>query len=192
MTYELVIPGDPSKIYSGRGPGGLVPVDYVLCLAAANTLADSVSEQPLFDVGATAGALTLAAGTYWFDSLISLSGMSATSGNAGVNILGAGTATLAANPLYMIDGSDNAANSIGANVQFTSTAAAAAGPVVTATTGTALQLCIHGTFRVTVAGTLIPSITLATGGVTPAVAIGSYFFVRYLGASDVVTVGPWS
>lgn len=168
---------------------GVLANHHVICLASTNTLSNSGAEQALFDQTGS-GALTLQTGTYRFECLVSLSSMSGTSGNMGFNLLGAGTATVGS-VLYMIDGSDNAINAVSANTQFTSNAAAAAGPVVTATTQTALQLNIRGSFRVTGAGTIIPSCTLANAAAA-VVAIGSFFECWQIGSSSMQTVGQWS
>jgi hypothetical protein len=167
---------------------GLMPVEYFICLAATNTLTDSTSEQPLLDQTGN-GALTLPVGTYHLEGFFSISAMSATSGNLGFSL--AGTATLGS-ILIHLDGSDGAVGGIAANTSFTMTSATAAAPIVSATTATAVQIRLQGTLRVTVTGTVIPSVALQTGGVTPVVAVGSYFRFKCLGATAVQAVGQWS
>src|SRR5690606_10972430 len=63
-------------------------------LDADYTLTSQTAAQKLFNTTAN-GALTLTTGVYRFESLLFLTSMSATSGNADLSILGAGTATLA-------------------------------------------------------------------------------------------------
>ena len=54
-----------------------------------------------------------------------------------------------------------------------------------------MQVSIRGTFRVTVSGTIIPSIALVTAA-TAVVAVGSYFRCRIAGGSGATNVGNWS
>jgi hypothetical protein len=148
----------------------------------ARNLADSVSSQKLFDVNTT-GAIDLVPGTYEFECQFALSAMSATSGNCLFSILGAGTATCA-KFLWQIFGAEGA----GFNVQASKIGAlyntgASSASMVTANTGVVVEVLCRGTFECTVAGTIIPSVTLVTGGVTPQVEVGSQFTVDRIGPS---------
>lgn len=170
-------------------PGAGAPAEYFICLAATHTLENVATEQALFDsVGA--GTLTLPSGTYFFDALLSVSSMDATSGNAAFDILGAGTATVGS-VLYAAVGVDNAVNTAAAAVINMSNAAESTAAIVTAATNTTLQVMLRGTFRVTAGGTIIPSITLANAAAA-VVAIGSYFRCRRVGAVAATTWGPWT
>jgi hypothetical protein len=170
---------------------GVVGAEYFICLSGTNALTNDTTEQPIFDsVGG--GVLTLPTGTYWFESLVSISGLSATSGNAAFDFLAAGTATVGS-ILYQVMGNDLAVGAAGANIsgamhvtQQTNTNLAAAG------TATHIGFYVTGTFRVTGAGTIIPSITFLNNPSAAVVAIGSFFRVRCIGSSSVQTVGQWS
>lgn len=165
------------------------PAEYFVCLAATHTLDNVATEQGLFDSVGT-GTLTIPAGTYFFEALVSISSMDATSGNASFDILGAGTATLGS-VLYAIKGVDGAVATAAAAVINMSNAAQSTAAMVTAATETALQAEIRGTFRATVGGTIIPSVTLANAAAA-VVAVGSFFRCRRVGAVATTTRGPWS
>ena len=154
------------------------------------TLTSTTSLQKLFDK-TTNGALTLPAGVYRFEALIYLTGMSGTSGNTLFNLLGAGTATLAdiGFSVVGIDNSTptNAATQTGSGAITSATPAS----MLTAGTGTALMATLTGSFRVTAAGTIIPSVGLVTAAaatVNPA----TYISVRKLGEDGETYRGPWS
>lgn len=181
----------PARGAMSNTAAGVVSLEHVMVLSGSYTLTDTVNEQKLFD-GSTAGALTLPIGTYFFECLAVLTAMSGTSGNAAFDILGAGTATLGT-VLYQTVGIDvTAVTGTGARSGSFSTAAQTAASMVGAAGGTALGFEHRGTFRVTAAGTIIPSVTLVTAGVTPAVAAGSYFRCFLAGAPAMTTVGAWS
>lgn len=156
--------------------------------AAARNLTSTTTEQKLFD-SVSNGRLTIPTGVYRFDCLISLSAMSATSGNFAFDILGAGTAVLA-DVLYHAVGIDG--NTATAAAQTGSTAVQGQSPasIITAGTGTAAQVRITGTFEVTTAGTIIPSVSLVTAAAA-AVAAGTYFSAWRQGAINAVSAGPW-
>jgi hypothetical protein len=63
--------------------------------------------------------------------------------------------------------------------------------MLTAGTGTAMGVQLRGTFEVTTAGTLIPSVTLVNAAAAT-VAAGSYVMLRRMGAPNYVSVGDWS
>lgn len=180
-------------VLTSGGPAG-VPTwggaEYWLILNATYALASSATAQKLFNTP-TNGTLTLPVGTYRYEALLSVNTMSATSGNAAFGILGAGTATIAS-ALSIATGIDAA---IGAGAAFggsywtgnTSNAA-----IVTAAVNTAMGVLIKGVFRISVAGTIIPSITLATANLA-VVQANSYFVAQRLDASATATsFGPWT
>jgi hypothetical protein len=154
--------------------------------AVSRTLTSTTAEQKLFDSVAN-GTITLATGTYLFDALFSLSSMSATSGNAAFDILGAGTAVLS-DVLYHAVGADGAANTAATQTGSTSTAAQSPNSITTAGTASALQVNLKGTFEVTTGGTIIPSITLVTAAAA-VLAAGSYFSCSRIGPVNMVSQG---
>lgn len=161
-------------------------------LQADYTLTSTTAGQQLFNWSA-GGALTLGVGFYAFRCLLYITGMSATSGNGQFRLKGAGTATLG-NVLYHVTGIDAAAAAGLTAASYTgSGAAATAGEnsMVLAGTGTELFALVNGSFPVTVAGTIVPSIGLVTAAAA-AVKAGSYFMAEYLGPAANTTQGAWS
>ncbi len=157
-------------------------------LAASYTLTSTTSVQKLFNATAN-GALTLPVGVYEFELQAIISSMSATLGNATISILGAGTAVIATAMSHM-NGFDGAPSTTAFNA-FTGgmTTSVSLASQAVETTDTNLLTRIHGTFSVTTAGTLIPSIGLTTAAAA-IVSAGSFFRCTRLGASAYS--GNWS
>lgn len=169
---------------------GVVAVDHWIRQVSSRTLSNSASEQNLFN-SVTNGALALAAGFYEFRCLLGLTGMSGTSGNAAFDILGAGTAVLGT-VFYHVSGADqgnltNQSNQTGSFSQAGQSQAA----MVTAGTGATLGAEIYGTFEVSTAGTIIPSVTLANAAAATVVA-GTFFTCRRKAPTATAAVGDWS
>jgi len=162
---------------------------------AAYTLANNPNLQKIFN-GSTNGALTLVTGTYVFELMLYITGMSATSGNVGFSLVGAGTATIgaAARALFQSVGVDNTTpgNAIAQNGVNTQGTIGNITPLQIAGTGTALASRIHGAFDMTGGSTLIPSISLATAVGTATVQPGSYLLIRRVAPTATATVGNWS
>lgn len=157
-------------------------------LAADYALTSTTAVQKLFNWSPN-GALQLAAGYYLFKCIYVITGMSATSGNAAFNLLGAGTATLGT-VLFNADGIDStnpttAGTSTGSASQTTASVAS----IVTAGTGTAMRVAINGAFQVTATGTIVPSVALVTASAA-VVKAGSLFTCEWLGAGNAT--GSWS
>ncbi len=168
-----------------------VDLEYALILASTYTLTSSTSSQQLFNVPA-GGTLALpAAMAYFFECFFSLSSMSATSGNMGFDILGAGSATLTSSA-WMAWGLDATTQTTAATIggSFSATNAAT-GDIITATTGTAVSAYVKGVFRIANAGTIIPSVKLTTGAAA-VVGANSYFRCWPAGIGAVASVGPWA
>lgn len=157
-------------------------------LALDYTLTSTTSAQKLFNTTPN-GALTLPTGRYEFEAHYYLTGMSGTSGNASVSVLGAGTASLD-QILQQTIGLDNTtpttAAAMGGSVSVNPGANAAP-----AGTGTGLTVRVSGTFRVKVAGTIIPSISLTTAAAA-ALKAGSWFKCRKIGETTDNYIGAWS
>lgn len=183
---------DANALYATTDAGnrGVVPVEYWIRLHANFALTSQTAAQKLFN-SPVGGTLTLETGTYEFDGIVSISTMSATSGNAQFLLLGAGGATLA-NVIFFGIGADGAVNAAAA-LSGSTTQGANSSPasIVTAAVGTALQLWLKGTFEVTVAGTIIPSIALVTANAAVVLA-GSYLKFKRVGATTMVSVGQWT
>lgn len=172
------------------GANGIEPPVYLARLTATYTLASSASLQKAFNVPAN-GALTLPANTaYFFECMLLVDTMSATSGNFGFSIIGAGTATIS-NQNWFAHGLDATTQTTPGAVGGTSNVAALTTDVVVAATGTAVHVYIRGTFSITTGGTIIPSIQLTTAAAA-VVKIGSFFRVERIGLDTVTTQGPWA
>lgn len=187
ITVDATDPENPIVATTGIGSG----FSYIRA-AVARALTDTVAAQKLFNNPA-AGALTLATGTYQFDCMILLSAMSATSGNGHFNLLGAGTATLGLQ-LFDITGVDGSIGTPATKSGVSVSLGNQDGGVddLVPSTNTVMCCRVKGTFAVTVAGTIIPSYLLTTGGVTPNLIEGTYFACQRVGAHDLISVGNWS
>lgn len=181
---------DANCVYltTDAGNRGYVPVRHFIRADSTRTLPNDTNLNAIFN-SPTNGRLTLEAGTYLFSGIIHLTSMSATSGNARFNPLGAGTATMAA-VLYHIVGVDGAVNTAATQTGSTSNAASSPASVATAGTGTAMTINITGSFEITAGGTIIPSIQLVTAAAA-VVSIGSYLTFERIGSTSVVSVGQW-
>lgn len=182
---------DGTNLFFTVDPGnrGYVPVDNLIRLSANYTLTNTTAEQQLFN-STTNGRLTLELGTYDFRCSLGVNAMSATSGNASFDILGAGTAVLGT-VHYRVVGHDAAAiTTIAALSGSQNSAGQTAASMVTAATGVALQADIHGNFVISTAGTIVPSIDLVTAAAAVVVA-GSYCRFTRIGDTTVSNVGQW-
>jgi len=168
---------------------GAIPTEQWVVLTGTNTLTSQTAVQPIFDGGGgpTNGSVTLPVGTYQFECDFALTGMSATSGSFGFGLGGTATKTFSYHSTSAKAGT--ALTTSMATLQLFATAANTA--LQTASTGTVGTALIKGIIRVTVAGTVIPqvSLTVASAAVIQA---GSYFRISPIGNATVATVGNWS
>jgi len=157
---------------------------------AAYTLTSTTAAQRLFNAS-TNGALYMPIGTYRYEALLYVASMSATGGNCSIGILGAGTATISSALSQAVGVDGNVATAGGASQSYW-TGVTSPNPILTAVTTTTMGVNIRGTFRVSAAGTIIPSISLNTA-VAAVVQTDSYFSTTRLSASATATTyGPWS
>ena len=159
-------------------------------LQANYTLTSVTTAQKLFN-WSTNGALSLAAGTYRFSCSLLLTSMSATSGSAKFDLKGAGSAIFG--KMSMQDFGSRGTVAVGGTTATSGTASdvpASGGVLATAATSAALRASIHGTFEITTAGTIIPSIALDVAAAA-VVNAGSYFECIYLGPAAALG-GTWS
>jgi hypothetical protein len=157
---------------------------------ATYTLTSSTAAQKLFNAS-TNGTLTLPIGTYRYEAFVYLASMSGTSGNGAFGILGAGNATIAS-ALSMATGFDAAIGAGAACGGSYWTGVTSNAAIVTVATGASLGVTVRGTFRVSAAGTIIPSFTLTTAAAA-VVQTNSYFMARRISDSATATTyGPWS
>lgn len=161
----------------------------LMLLDAAYTLTSTTAAQRLFN-GSTNGRLTLPTGWYVFEALVALTSMSATSGNAQFQLLGAGSAVLGP-VLYHTVGIDGLNNTAAAQTGSWSTASSSPAAAVTAGTATAMLMNIRGSFEVTTAGTIVPSIALLTAAAA-IVSAGSFFRCTRVGPVNAnAVIGAW-
>jgi hypothetical protein len=159
-------------------------------LQANYTLTSVTTAQKLFN-WSTNGALSLAAGTYRFTCSLLLTSMSSTSGSAKFDLKGAGSAIFG--KMSMQDFGSRGTVAVGGTTATSGTASAvpaSAAALATAATSAALRASIHGTFEITTAGTIIPSIALDVAAAA-VVNAGSYFECIYLGPAAALG-GSWS
>lgn len=183
---------DGNAIYAATDAGnrGYIPVRNIIRQDSTRTLTSNVAEQALFDESAN-GRLTLETGTYLMECQLSMGAMSATSGNAAFDIIGSGSAVLD-QIAYSVTGNDAAAGATGSAVGGSHhTAAQTGASMVTAATGTALGANINGSFRVSTAGTIVPSVTMVTASASTVLA-GTYCaFERFGGTTGATPIGQF-
>ena len=171
---------------------GAIPTEQWVVLTSTNTLTSQTGVQPIFDGGGgpTNGSVTLPVGTYQFECVYALTAMSATSGSFGFSIAGGtGPATFT----FSYDATASKAGTAAATSQagFKLFSNAASTALVTNSTGTVGSALIKGIIRVTVAGTIIPQVSLTTAAAA-VVSANSYFKVSPIGNATVATVGNWA
>ena len=165
---------------------GVLPTEQWVVLNGTYTLTSQTAAQKLFNA-TTNGAVTLPVGTYQFECMFSLTSMSATSGTFGFALGGTATKTQTwiSNALKAATLTTAATNQITYNTTNANTA------IVSASTQTSGIAYIRGVIRVTVAGTVIPQVSLSVAAAA-VVATGSYFKISPVGSSTVTAVGNWS
>jgi hypothetical protein len=159
-------------------------------LQANYTLTSATAAQKLFN-WSTNSALSLAAGTYRFSCSLLLTSMSTTSGSAKFDLKGAGTALFG--KMSMQNFGSRGSVAVGGTTATSGTASdvpTSGGALASVATSAALRASIHGTFEITTAGTIIPSIALDVAAAA-VVNAGSYFECIYLGPAAALG-GSWS
>lgn len=180
VEYDGVVPYlTPSSTMRG-----VLTTEQYQCLSAAYTLTSQTAAQKLLNASSN-GAVTLQIGTYQFECMFELTSMSATSGTFGFALGGtatftqAWTASAAMTPL---------ATPLSPQLSYNTTANTA---LATAGTTSAGNAWIKGIIRVTVAGTVIPQVSLSVAAAA-IVSTNAYFKVSPMGAAAVTNVGAWS
>lgn len=184
MEYD----GDVFYGTVGTNNRGVIPSEYFVVLQSNNTLTSQTAAQPLFDGGGTGltnGALSLGTGTFFFECTFYLTSLSATSGSFGFALGGTATKTQ-----YWEATAKKSTLATAATAQTTFNTAANTTLASASTTTTGFAR-ITGTIDITVAGTIIPqvSLTQAAAGV---INTGSYFRIRRMGSNTVAYTGNWS
>jgi len=168
------------------------PNDGVWYLRKDNstTLTNTTALQKMFDV-TTNGAMILEVGTYIFDWFFNVTGMSATTGNALISIIGAGTANINTTIMHAV-GIDGAVDTIATQNGKYVLVNATTGNLFTAATATSMTASVRGTFYCGTAGTIIPSIGLTTAVGTATVSANSYCLVTKITTPPATTRGSVS
>lgn len=167
------------------------PATYWLMQTADYTLTNTGSQQKAFDTTAN-GRLTLSAGVYEFDCFLYLTNMSsAASNNLTFDVVGAGTAVTDRWGHHSSGLDNNSPLSTLARAGSANVTSATQTNIVNGATGTGLVAITQGMFRVSTAGTIIPSVKLQTAAAA-VVKAGSWFRVRLVGLSTETYVGAWS
>lgn len=159
--------------------GGGAPYSFGV-LQANYTLTSATTAQKLFN-WSTNGALSLAARTCRFSCSLLMTSMSTTSGSAKSDLKGAGTAILG--KMSMQDFGSRGTVAVGGVTALSGTASdvpASAAVLATPGASAALRASIHGTFEITTAGTIVPSIALDIAAAA-IVNAGSCFECIYIG-----------
>jgi len=169
--------------------------EHFVARTGTKTMTSNTSLQAIFSGGTgglTSGALTVGASTsYFFEMSINVSAMSATSGNMGFSIVGAGTATFTSAAWHAF-GLDATTQTIAAAAGTTwQSTAGATGNIITAAVGTAASAIVKGIFRINGAGTIIPSIQL-TNGSAAVIGVNTWFKCYPVGTNTVISVGNWA
>ena len=188
------IESDADAMYACTDTGnrGVIPVQHIVRQNADRAaFANNTTQQAIFN-SVTNGTITLETGTYLFEGLVQVKVTSATSGNVKFSLIGAGTATIGG-ILFITGGMDAAVDTLTAwsgvsEIIATQTAA----NIATAATATVTTFYLKGTFQVTVAGTVIPSVAQTTGAATMVTTAGSYFMLNRIGSTTVTNVGQWT
>jgi len=158
----------------------------------SNTLLQSIFDNTTGTGGLTSGALTVGASTsYFFEMSINVSAMSATSGNMGFSIVGAGTATFTSAAWHAFGLDSTNQQTAAAGGTSWRAAVGATGNIVTAAVGTAASAIVKGIFRINGAGTIIPSIQLTTASAA-VIGVNTWFKCYPVGTDTVISVGNWA
>lgn len=191
---EVGFETDTGKIKIGDGSTAWNSIDAILATSAielntAYTLTSQTAAQKLFNAS-TNGALTVPVGTYQFECFYSLSSMSASSGSFGFAFGGTATFT---QQWWSLAQKGTATLATATATQSTYNTAANT-TLATASVNTVGYAFIRGILNVTVAGTVIPQVSLGVAAAA-VVGVGSYFKIVPFSVSNSTTniaLGTWS
>lgn len=165
--------------------------EYWIMLSSNYTLTSTTATQKLFNA-TTNGALTLDPGVYEYNARLNLSSMSSTTGNLSFNLLGAGTATFGTNNLSIITGQDGGTTAAGAQSGAPFTGTTSNSSAVLTAVNTTFAAVFRGMFRITAAGTIIPSVSLNTAAAA-VVNAGTHIAVKRRSTISTDTYyGDWT
>lgn len=172
----------------------LTVIEHFLSLSADQTGTNVNTAQPWFPGGGATG-ITLAASTsYFFDGFIYLTKTAGTNART-IGIGFGGTATITSIGYDASARTEDAAAATLGTISFLPIATAA-NTTITASSSSASQavsIRVKGIVRINGAGTFIPQFTYsAAPGGAPTVKANSFFRLRPMGSSTVLSVGNWS
>jgi hypothetical protein len=166
---------------------GALDAEQFITQTSARTLTSQTAAQKLFN-STTNGAVTLAAATYFFECVFTLSALNTTTSSI-FGFAFTGTATIAGQLWHTIAENPGTLSSpLTAQTTFSTAANTALATNNTSAVGGAH---ISGKLRISAAGTLIPSVSLATAAAA-IVGADSYFRIWPVGSATVTNVGAWS
>ena len=181
--------GNAFYLTSDAGNRGYVPVRNLIRADSTRTFTSNTSAQAIFTTPSN-GRLTLETGTYLLTAMLAFTSMSGTSGNLAFGLLGSGSASLGAILVHTFGQDVAASGTAGAVGGQWNTTGNSTTNSVTAATATAMMLQVRGTFEVTGAGTIVPSITMQTGSAS-VLSVGSYLMVERIGSTSLTSIGEW-
>jgi hypothetical protein len=187
VSNTLTLAGVDGTTITIPATTAVVTGEQLITSTAARTLTSQTAAQKLFATP-TNGAVTLQAGTYFFQCCFSLSAMSTTTSGAFGFAL-AGTATIAAQA-WWASASKVAALTTPATAMDTYNTAANANLSGANTSALGFAI-IRGKIRISAAGTIIPSVSLGVAAAA-VVAADAFFRVWPVGAATVNSVGNWA
>ena len=180
---------DGRTFYSTKAAGsrGVIPSEQFVVLSGIHTLGVQTAAQPLFDgdAGPTGGVLYVENGTYFFECAFHLESMDGGNNSFGFALGGDATITQGWHSLAYKSNTLQTPSSPGITWNT--------GPNTTLVSNSIGDNCtayIKGTVRVTVAGTLIPQVSL-TAAAAAIVQPNSYFKISPVGSATTTYVGHW-
>jgi hypothetical protein len=180
---------DGRTFYSTKAAGsrGVIPSEQFVVLSGIHTLGVQTAAQPLFDgdAGPTGGILYVENGTYFFECAFHLESMDGGNNSFGFALGGDATITQGWHSLAYKSNTLQTPSSPGITWNT--------GPNTTLVSNSQGDNCtayIKGTVRVTIAGTLIPQVSL-TAAAAATVQPNSYFKISPVGSATTTYVGHW-
>jgi hypothetical protein len=173
----------------------VIATEHFVARTGTKTMTSNTSLQSIFGGGTgglTNGALTVDASTsYYFECLLSVTSMSATTGNFGFSLSGGGTATFTSAGFFTTGYDNTTLTTPGSGGGVYNGTSAITTNIVIASTTTGAAALIKGIFRINGGGTIIPSIQLTTAAAA-VIGADSWFKCNPVGTNTVVSVGNWS
>jgi hypothetical protein len=196
---NLTTPTAGAMEYDGKVPyydfaasqRGVLPCMQFISLTATYTLGNNTNTQAVFNTPSNGTLTVLGSTTYFFHCQLNLSSMSATSGNMKFDVLGAGTASFTSAAFHSVGVDTSAPGTAGSQSGCFTATNASSGDIVGAAVNTGCVVDIWGIFRVSSAGTIIPSVAL-TNAAAAVVGVNSFFLCYPVGTNTVQSVGNWS